>query len=428
MILALYRGLGRLATPLGPALLRRRLARGKEDPARMAERMGHPGRPRPQGPLVWFHAASVGEAQSVLLLIERLCAMRPDIAILVTTGTVTSADLMVRRLPPGAMHQFAPVDLPAATDRFIAHWRPDLGLWVESELWPSLIAAMAATGRPMALLNARMSARSHARWRRLPPLARALLSPFRLVLAQSPESALRFRDLGASDVGCAGNLKYAARPLDCDDAELSALRGLIGVRPVWLAASIHPGEDALVLAAHRLAADRCPGLLTVMVPRHPARGAAMVEVARGQGLRAGLRSAGDLPGPDRDVYVADTMGELGLFYRLAPLVLVGGSLVPHGGQNLLEPARLDCALLSGPHTANFADVTAAFTAADALVTVRDAAGLGAEVARLLRDPDSLGRMAEVGAVLTLDTDRVLERVLARLEPLLPLAGGGDAGT
>ncbi|MEC9347142.1 MAG: 3-deoxy-D-manno-octulosonic acid transferase [Pseudomonadota bacterium] len=426
MILALYRGVGRLAAPLGPWILGRRLKRGKEDAGRLGERLGQPGLQRPAGPLVWLHAASVGEAQSVLLLIERLIDARPDLSVLVTSGTVTSAELMHRRLPAGAFHQFVPIDLPGAVDRFIAHWRPDLALWIESELWPGLIGAMQRTGRPMVLLNARMSARSFARWNRVPALARALLAPFRLVLAQSEESADRFRALGAANVRCEGNLKYAARPLDCDDVALAHLRGVTAGRPVWLAASIHPGEDGAVIAAHIAAAGRHGDLLTVIVPRHPARGPDMAAAARAAGLPVALRSAGEDPGPGIAVLVADTMGELGLFCRLAPVVFVGGSLVPHGGQNLLEPARLGCALLAGPHTANFQDVVDAFRTAGALAVVDDADALGEALCRLLDDDQVRARQAAMAERLTADRDEVLDRVLGSLVPLLP-AEAGHAG-
>lgn len=419
MTLALYRALSHLAAPFGPLLLRRRLREGKEDAARLAERLGYPSLERPSGPLVWLHGASVGEAQSVLALIERLRCRRPDLSVLITTGTVTSARLMAERLPGDSIHQYVPIDLPAPTARFVAHWRPDLALWIESELWPNLLAATAAGGRPMALINARMSERSFRRWRRLPRLAGELLRPFRLVLAQTPQAAERFAALGARDVAVAGNLKYAARPLEADAAELERLDRTIGRRPIWLAASIHPGEDAAVLAAHRDVAAAHPELLTVLVPRHPAKAEAMAAAAAAQGLGVARRSRGEPPGAGVQVYLADTMGELGLFYRLAPIAFVGGSLVPHGGQNLLEAARLGAVPIIGPHWGNFADVVADLRDAGAVLEIADAAALGRALGRLLDDPVEVRRIGEHAAAVSAGHDRVLEDVLDRLQPLLP---------
>ena len=262
------------AAPLLPAYLRRRVARGKEVPDRLTERFGE-GAARPAGPLLWLHAASVGETLSILPLIEALGRAMPSLRFLVTTGTVTSATLLGQRLPaalaPRVAHRFVPLDVPRWVARFLDGWRPDAAVFAESELWPNLIAAAAARGIPLALVNARMSDRSAAWWRRAPGLARAVLDPFRLVLAQTEGDAARLRALGAP-AHCLGNLKYAAAPLPVDAGELDRLRGLLAGRPAWLAASTHPGEEAIVIAAHRRLAAAHPGLLTMIVPRHPERG------------------------------------------------------------------------------------------------------------------------------------------------------------
>ncbi len=292
MTAALYRAGTEL---LGPAIelwLKRRLARGKEDPARLSERLGRPGRDRPPGRLVWLHGASVGEAISVLPLIDRLLAARDDVSVLLTTGTVTSARLMAERLPARAFHQFAPVDRPSAVERFLDHWRPDLALWVESELWPNLVAETAKRGAAMALVNARLSERSYRRWRRLGWLIRPMLSAFALTLAQSEADAQRLRALGARDVRCLGNLKSAAPPLVVDKAALAELSAALGGRPRWLAASTHPGEEAIAADVHRRLAPRLPGLLTVIAPRHPERGP---ELAEALGATVARRSAGEPP-------------------------------------------------------------------------------------------------------------------------------------
>lgn len=411
----LYGLAGRLGTPLVRRLLRARARRGKEDPARLDERWGRATLPRPAGPLVWLHAASVGESLAVLPVIERLRAERPALTLLITSGTVTSARLLAQRLPPGVGHQFVPVDLPTPVERFLAHWRPDLAIFVESELWPNLIRRTAAAGAPLALINARMSAASFRSWWRWRPLARALLAPFRLVLAESEESARRFRDLGARQVAAPGNLKLAAPPLTAEEGELAALQAAIGRRPVWIAASTHPGEEEIVAEAHRLIARHRPDILTVLAPRHPQRGAA---IAAALGLKVARRALNQRPEEATELYLADTLGELGLIYRLGGIVLVGGSLVPKGGQNLLEPARLGAALIAGPHTANFAALAERLERGGALLRATDAESLAAAVLRLLANPAERDRLAAAAERCSRQEAAVLDRTLTALAPLL----------
>lgn len=415
----LWRGAGWVATPLVRRLLRVRAGRGKEDPARLAERWGHAALPRPAGPLAWLHAASVGEGMAVLPLLHRLAAERPDLQVLLTTGTVTSAQALAPLLPPTARHQFVPVDLPQAVDRFLRHWRPDLGIWTESEFWPGLMAKAQAIGMPTLLIQGRVSAASARRWRRAGSPIGRLLGGLRLCLAQSAADAARLQALGAPDVRHLGNLKWAAPPLPADEAELARLRAALGGRPVWLAASIHPGEEAAVAATHRHLAAAHPGLLTLVVPRHPPRAAEFAATFRAAGIGAGLRSAGAAPGA-APLYLADTIGELGLWYRLAPLAFIGGSLVPHGGQNLLEAARLDCAILHGPHMANFAELAAGLAAAGGARQVADAASLPLAAASLLDGPERAG-MVRAARDYAAGGAQVLEAVLAALRPFLPPA-------
>lgn len=439
------------ATALAPGLplyLRRRVRRGKEVPGRLAERFGAGAAPPPQDaagrPLLWLHAASVGETLSVLPVLEALAARDPAPRLLLTTGTVTSAALLERRaaalLAGGALvHRFAPLDVPAWAERFLEGWRPDAAAFVESELWPNLIAAARRRGVPLALVNARLSPRSFRRWRLARGLARRLLSAFTLVLAQSEGDAARLAALGAPEPRCLGNLKAAAPPLPADPEALAALRAAVAGRPVLLAASTHPGEEAILAAAHARAAAALPGLLSVVVPRHAERGPAIAaEIAR-LGLPVLRRAEGGaLPGPGTAVYLADTMGELGLFYRLAGVALVGGSLVPHGGQNPLEPARLGCPVLLGPHTWNFEEPVARLLQAGAARRVavgataeETAAALAAAALPVLSDPGGMrARMA--GAALQAAApeaglpDRVAEALLSLVPPLPPprTAGAG----
>ncbi|MDE2018146.1 MAG: 3-deoxy-D-manno-octulosonic acid transferase, partial [Hyphomicrobiales bacterium] len=339
--LALYRAGAALAAPLAGAWLDLRARRGKEVPERLGERRGIAAAPRPAGALTWIHAASVGESLAALPLVERLSIRG---RALVTTGTATSAAMMADRLPRGALHQFAPLDAPQFARRFLDHWRPDALLLVESELWPNLLAATAARGAPVAIVNARMSDRAFARWSRRPQVARAVLADVSAVLARGEIDAERFMALGAPRVAAVGNLKWDAPPLPVDGVALARLAGLTAGRTIWLAASTHAGEEEIAGAVHASIAARLPRALTLVVPRHPQRGPEIARALAERGLSVALRSRREAPGADVDVYVADTMGELGLFYRLAPVVFVGGTLVPRGGQNPLEAARLGAAV------------------------------------------------------------------------------------
>jgi 3-deoxy-D-manno-octulosonic-acid transferase len=415
VVMHAYRTLARAATPLAPLVLARRAARGKEDRERIRERLGHASLPRPAGRLVWVHAASVGESVSALPLLERVRAARPDVALLMTTGTVASASLMARRLPAGALHQYAPLDLPSAVARFLDHWRPDAALWVEQELWPTLLGATRARGIPAGLVNGRLSPRSFARWSRAASFAGEVLSSFAVVLARSEADAARLRSLGARDVRCLGDLKAAAPPLPVDPDALAEVRAELP-GPAWVAASTHPGEEAIVAAAHRALRDRVPGLATIVAPRHPARGPAIAEALASGAVPVTRRGAGERPVPG--IHVADTLGELGLFYRVARAAFVGGSLVPHGGHNPLEAARLGCPVLVGPHTANVAEATEALLAAGAAVRVT-AATLADELARLLSDEVARERMAGAAHDATAGGEAVLDAVAAAIVPILP---------
>jgi len=416
---------GVAAAPLLPWLLRRRAARGKEDAARLRERQGF-GAARPPGPLLWLHAASVGETLSLLPLMAALVARRPELHLLVTTGTVSSADMLRRRLPaalvPHVSHRFAPMDVPGWVARFLDGWRPDAVAIAESEIWPNRIAALAARGIPAAMVNARISPGSARVWSRWAPgLARRLLRCFALVVAQSEDDAARLRGLGAREAVCWGNLKAAAEPLPVDDAELARLRGLIGGRPAWLAASTHPGEDEVVLDAHRLLASRLPGLLTVIAPRHPQRGPAVAALAAP--LPTARRAAGEDPGPDTAVYVADTLGELGLLFRLCGVALVGASLVPKGGHNPLEPARLGCPVLLGPHTEHFREVADDLLAAGGARRVADAATLAETVADVLTNPQRGSGMARAAATVADNAAHLPDHLAEALLGLLPPVPG-----
>jgi 3-deoxy-D-manno-octulosonic-acid transferase len=409
-------------TALGPVValyLARRMAHGKEDRERFAERQGHASRVRPPGPLVWVHAASNGEAVSMLSLIDRLLVERPTLSVLVTTGTVTSARLLAHRLPADrAWHQYVPVDRPAYVRRFLDHWRPDLALWVESELWPNLIAETDRAGTPLLLLNGRMSLRSFRGWQRLPGLIGPLLAAFELCLAQDDAQADRLRRLGAAAATSVGDLKTAAAPLPCDEGELARIAADAADRPLWLAASTHAGEEEAAAEVHRSLMRERPGLLTIIAPRHPARAAEIAAMLEARGLNVARRSTGEALDSSIDIYLADTLGELGLFYRLAGIAFIGGSLTPVGGHNPLEAALLDCAILHGPDMSNCAAMAQSLDAAGASIRIENAAALGVAVRRLLGDPVERARRAAAAAGVAADNRAVLDAVLARIAPWL----------
>ena len=413
-----YRAATAGLAPLVRAYLHRRCRQHKEDPARLDERFGIAGTARPAGPLVWVHAASVGEAVSVLGLVDRIHAERPALSVLMTTGTVAAARLLQGRLPPGVTHQFVPVDLPRAVEGFLDHWRPGLAVWVESELWPNLVLAAHSRGIPMVLVNARLSAGSEARWRAVPWLIRPVLGAFALCLAQDEAQAERLRRLGARAVASVGDLKAAAAPLAADPDCIAAMRRQIGKRPVWLAASTHSGEEEVVADAHATVAKTVPRMLTIVAPRHPVRGPSIAEMLRSKGLRVSRRAAGEPIGPETDIYLADTMGELGVFFRLAGIAFIGGSLVPKGGHNPFEAARLDCAVLHGPDMRNCAVMAAALDTAGASLRVDTATELAAAVTRLFNDPGERAARAKAAARATADNAGALDAVLDRLAPWL----------
>lgn len=413
-ILRAYRLLTIAAAPLAPLLLSYRLKRGKENAERLPERLGLSKHARPPGALIWIHGASVGELLAVLPLIQRI--RERDFNVLVTTGTVTSAELAGRRLPPDVIHQFVPLDTPRIVARFLDHWQPDLALIVESDLWPNVIMASSARKIPMILVNGRISERSFSRWRLAPRAITALLSRFDLCLVQSTANATRYAALGAPRISTTGNLKLDSPAPPADADKLAALKSATAGRVIVSAASTHAGEETAMIHAHRRLKPTVPGLLTVIAPRHPERGPGILDIVKAAGLTAAVRSRGELPRPSIDIYIADTLGELGLIYRLAPIVFIGGSLVGHGGQNPVEAARLGAAILHGPHVWNFAEIYAALDAAGGAELVLDTSKLAPAIEAWLRNDDARQKTAET-ALKAMDTlAGALERTLAALDP------------
>ncbi|CUI51158.1 3-deoxy-D-manno-octulosonic acid transferase [Cognatishimia activa] len=382
MILRAYLGLTRILQPVYRFAVMRRLKSGKEHATRYPERFGIATQERPEGKLIWMHAASVGETQSLLGLIPALLAEREDLTILVTSGTVTSAELMDRDLPPGAIHQFAPVDTVRSTRRFLDHWQPDMAIWVESEIWPRMLVETKKRNIPMMLLNARVSGQTLNRWRMARKAAVRLFEMFDQILVQDQATDDLLQSIGVKKDRrmLTGSLKSELAPALPAVSDSDELLKILKTRKLWLAASTHPGEDQIVLDAHRLFAS---DTLLILVPRHPERGSEVAKLAVDAGFNVARRSLGDTLTDDADVYVADTLGELGLWYRAAPISFVGGSLTPIGGHNPFEPILLGSNVVTGPHTGNFSDIFAQLDAVQGRLVAQSANELAEQVAPLM---------------------------------------------
>lgn len=408
------------ARPVASLALNRRMKSGKEDFERVSERKGEPSLPRPDGRLVWIHGASVGESLSILPLVDELTKRQPDLSFLVTTGTVTSAQLMAQRLPSHAVHQYAPVDHPDFVDGFLSHWHPDAAFFVESEFWPNLITKARARIPFMALVNGRISPRSFSDWQRQPNSIRYLLSCFDVMIAQDQQNAERLSDLSRRDVKMLGNLKYAAAPLPVDETQLQSLRTSLGSRPVWLAASTHIREEETVLGAHKILKQNFPDLLTIIAPRHPKRGKEILELAKTSTVETVLRSQNAAITNDTEIYIADTLGELGLFYRLANIAFVGGSMVEKGGHNPLEPAQLENAILHGPHIFNFEDTYRDLRRSGGAALVRNERELASAVQRILKDQKTRSIVAQAARQeAQRNATSVLQNICAEIAPHIP---------
>ncbi len=420
--LKIYRTAVSMLRPAVPLLLTMRERHGKEDKARRGERLGFAGRRRPEGKLIWVHAASVGETNAVLPLIDEILNADAMAHVLLTTGTTTSATLAGRRLPERAIHQFIPLDVPAYAARFLDHWRPDLSIFTESDIWPNLVFAASERAIPMALINARMSPKSMKRWRRNAHIGRPLFSRFNVILAQNENIARTMKQLGAPNVVIAGNLKIDAPPPPVDAAVLAVLKQAVGNRPILLAASTHPGEESIVAAAHaRIAAD-IPDLLTIIVPRHPDRGPALVGEMAGRGLVTERRSVTPRPSAQAQIYIADTIGELGTFYALCRVAFLGGSLVEHGGQNPIEAIRHGAAVATGPYHHNFRDIYTELIRAGGAREVKSADDLAGVMKSLMLDDTATAQQRHGAEAALAKLGGAMEKTMIALKPFLTSAG------
>ncbi len=417
----LYRAITGVSAPVLSALLALRLRAGKEDPARLDERKGIASLPRPNGLLYWVHAASVGEAQSALILIDALLNDNPRLTVMVTTGTVTSAEMMARRLPPRAFHQFYPLDHPAWVARFLDYWKPAMAFWMESELWPNMLGEVKSRFIPAALVNARMSKRSFANWDKARRLIADILGAFSIVLAQTEEDGFAYRALGARHVVVTDNLKFSAAALPADVQNLRALEAATQARPLWVYASTHAGEETLACHVHSALKNAIPGLLTIIVPRHPHRRNEIAGVCSAEKMKFTMRGdAHILPDRDDDIYIVDTMGELGALYRLSSIAMVGRSFSNDGGggHNLIEPAQLGCAVLTGPHVQNQQKVFDEMDIADAIRQVHNEAELTEALLELFQQPDMREAAINRARQYAAKKAGVLERVMETLSPIV----------
>lgn len=420
----LYRAAAPLLLPLAYRKVAAKLAAAGVSGARCRERLGHATEPRPEGKLVWLHAASVGESQAALTLAGQLTVRKPELEFLITSGTATSAEVLAKRMPENCRHQFAPLDAPGPVRRFLNHWRPDAGIFVESELWPVTLAAARKAGTRLALVNARLSPRSIRRWQKRAPTAAFVLDQFALFLSQNDRMADDLRAIGApaDRVKPGGNLKAAAAALPVDTSLLEDARARLGGRPAWIASSTHAGEEQPVIAAHKALLETFPELCLILIPRHPERGSDVEAMIRAAGLSLSRRSLGGTIEADTQVYLADTMGELGTWYALSPIIFLGGSLEPIGGHNPFEAAQSGAAVITGPGYHNFTETFPALESAGGAVEVRDADSLAKAVQHWLTDPAALESAQAAASGFAREQAAKLENVSGQLLQELGLEG------
>ena len=415
-MLSTYRWMGAAVYPLIGGYVAWRASRGKEETARRKERYGKTQFARPPGPLIWMHAASVGETVSVVPLIEHILSHR--INIVLTTGTVTSAQVARERLGDRVIHQYVPLDLKPAVSRFLDHWAPDLAIIAESEIWPMTILELGARRVPQVLVNGRLSDNSFASWKKRSYLAEALFENLSHVVAQSDVDAERFRVLGARPVTVSGNLKVDAPAPPVDQHVLDELLGQIGRRPVWAAISTHDGEEAIAGQVHQRLKPRHADILTVIVPRHPERAEEIASALAQTGLNVVRRTSGAPIEPDTDVFLGDTIGEMGLYLRLTEIAFVGRSLTWEGGQNPLEPAMLETAVLAGRNVQNFRDSYQKLLESGGAKLVRDEEMLAGAVNYLLGNDAVRRAMMRAGAQTVEEMRGALARTTEALEPFI----------
>lgn len=417
MFIGIYNTIVRIMYPIAiRRYIEKRKKIGKEDIKRFNERIGRPTKERPEGSLIWLHGASVGESISMLPLINRLLEIYPEASVMVTTGTTTSAEVMAKRLPERAFHQYLPIDNPVFATRFIKYWQPTIALWFESEFWPAILSAIKRRNIPLILINGRISNKSFKRWQQFDYIVKELLGCFTACLGQSEEDAYRLRVLGAKDAMCLGNLKYAGLPIPIDQNKKQEILKQIGKRAIWLASSTHNDEEFKIGRFLKDLQAKHPGLLTLIAPRHPNRGPEIKDkLITDFGLNVALRSTNEEITPQTDVYIADTIGEMGIWYDISPIVFVGGSLIPHGGQNFMEPSRCRDAVIVGPHMHNFTDAMNRAKHADGIIQVNDVLELIDMVEQLLSNKELLEAKRSLAYNWATGEAKVLDGIVEKIQ-------------
>jgi 3-deoxy-D-manno-octulosonic-acid transferase len=408
-------------------LLEVRLQKGKEDTVRIHEKRGQASQPRPNGSLIWLHAASVGESQSALILIDRLSSELPNAHFLVTSGTLTSAELMNTRLPDNAIHQFYPLDHPGWTTAFLNHWKPDLIFWMESELWPNMLTQIKARNIPAVLVNARLSQKSFTMWNIFKSTAKKLLSNFSLILTQTQSDEQRFKKLGAQNIHTTDNLKYSAAPLPVIAEDFKQLKTSINSRPIWVYASTHKGEELLACKIHDALKQKISDILTIIVPRHPERHDDISKTCKLMKLNTVFRTINkQLIDTNTDIYVADTLGELGLFYQLSDIAMIGRSFSDDGGggHNPIEAAQLDCCVLTGPNIQYQSDLFEEMFAVNAAYQMEDKMHLLKTLRLLFEDTQTRKEAIERAQKFAQSKTGVINIVMEHITPFIkPLKSG-----
>lgn len=395
--------------------IKKRQKIGKEHPTRFCERVGQYSKPRPDGKLYWFHGASVGEAVSMLPLIDKLLKDEPDLHIMVTTGTLTSAEIMAKRLPERAFHQFIPFDVPKYAKNLLDHFKPDAVLWFESELWPAMLSEIHQRHIPLILVNGRISDKSFHNWQKFKPIAKEILGFFSLCLGQSEQDRKRLQFLGAPKTDCLGNIKYAGMPLPVDVNKLAELKSQIGKRRVFLISSTHHNEEEQLACHFNRLKEAVRDVFVIIAPRHPERGKEIAEMLERKGFHVSLRSSCQMISDETDVYVADTIGEMGLWYKLAEISFIGGSLINHGGQNFMEPARDKNAVIIGQYTHNFVEMMERAKINGAVMQVMSSADVIEEAISLFREPELLAERQNNAYQWTVKEAEVLDGIVLALK-------------
>jgi 3-deoxy-D-manno-octulosonic-acid transferase len=397
-----------------------RVLRGKEDVSRIKERFGFASIAHPKKSLVWIHAASVGEFLAVLPLIDILTT-KYKLKILLTTGTVTSANLAATRLPEGVIHQYFTLDFLLFVNKFLKYWKPSLVLWTESELWPNTLHQIAKRC-PIVLINARMSDSSYKRWQRYKNLIRQVMSNFSLVLTQSKQDYERFATFYEGELYNVGNLKYAASPAHCDQKILEDFQNMITGRLVIMAASTHYNEEQQIAEIYKGIRNKYDNVLLIIAPRHPQRTESILsDLYQIYPFKVSIRSKKEPIYENTDIYIADTIGEYGLFYRIAEIVFVGGSLIYHGGQNILEPARLGNVILFGPYMHNFQEIKQEFLDNEASIQVNDVKELNEEIISLIENKKIVEQYKERAKDLVTSKDKVIDELIKHLHPWIDIS-------